>query len=115
MKIDEAVSDFRLPGPIHEPLIIGYQDSGQIIKSLVLAFVRFMGDEVEARSYSYSLEVGGNGIKLIWEGTPRSIREHSIDIYCFLISHSLQFHAHYSIWMPLSGEQHLDIVCPLEV
>ncbi|KAI3522401.1 hypothetical protein L1887_00142 [Cichorium endivia] len=52
-----------------------------IIKSLVLAFVRYIGDEVEARSYSYSLEVGGNGRKLIWEGTPRSIREHSIHIY----------------------------------
>ncbi|XP_071705569.1 E3 ubiquitin-protein ligase SINAT3-like isoform X2 [Rutidosis leptorrhynchoides] len=40
-----------------------------------MAFVRFMGDEVEARSYSYSLEVGGNGRKLMWEGTPRSIRD----------------------------------------
>ncbi|PKA45739.1 E3 ubiquitin-protein ligase SINAT3 [Apostasia shenzhenica] len=40
-----------------------------------MAFVRFMGDENEARSYSYSLEVGANGRKLIWEGTPRSIRD----------------------------------------
>ncbi|KAK9013723.1 hypothetical protein V6N11_041721 [Hibiscus sabdariffa] len=40
-----------------------------------MAFLRFMGDEIEARSYSYSLEVGGNGRKLIWEGTPRSIRD----------------------------------------
>ncbi|CAA2965361.1 E3 ubiquitin-protein ligase SINAT3 isoform X1 [Olea europaea var. sylvestris] len=40
-----------------------------------MAFLRFMGDEVEARNYSYSLEVGGNGRKLIWEGTPRSIRD----------------------------------------
>nr|GMC67068.1 E3 ubiquitin-protein ligase SINAT3-like [Ipomoea batatas] len=40
-----------------------------------MAFLRFMGDETEARSYSYSLEVGGNGRKLIWEGTPRSIRD----------------------------------------
>ncbi|KAK3428535.1 hypothetical protein EUGRSUZ_E00050 [Eucalyptus grandis] len=40
-----------------------------------MAFLRFMGDEMEARNYSYSLEVGGNGRKLIWEGTPRSIRD----------------------------------------
>ncbi|KAG6786870.1 hypothetical protein POTOM_008487 [Populus tomentosa] len=40
-----------------------------------MAFLRFMGDEAEARNYSYSLEVGGNGRKLIWEGTPRSIRD----------------------------------------
>ncbi|KAE8719711.1 E3 ubiquitin-protein ligase SINAT4 [Hibiscus syriacus] len=40
-----------------------------------MAFLRFMGDETEAGNYSYSLEVGGNGRKLIWEGTPRSIRD----------------------------------------
>ncbi|KAF8042857.1 hypothetical protein BT93_A1245 [Corymbia citriodora subsp. variegata] len=40
-----------------------------------MAFLRFMGDETEARNYSYSLEVGANGWKLIWEGTPRSIRD----------------------------------------
>ncbi|XP_050153798.1 E3 ubiquitin-protein ligase SINAT3-like isoform X3 [Malus sylvestris] len=40
-----------------------------------MAFLRFMGDEAEARNYSYSLEVGGNGRKLIWEGNPRSIRD----------------------------------------
>ncbi|ONI25576.1 hypothetical protein PRUPE_2G310100 [Prunus persica] len=40
-----------------------------------MAFLRFMGDENEARNYSYSLEVGANGRKLIWEGTPRSIRD----------------------------------------
>ncbi|KAH9731445.1 E3 ubiquitin-protein ligase SINAT3 [Citrus sinensis] len=40
-----------------------------------MAFLRFMGDETEARNYTYSLEVGGNGRKLTWEGTPRSIRD----------------------------------------
>ncbi|KAL4283570.1 hypothetical protein GQ457_16G025320 [Hibiscus cannabinus] len=40
-----------------------------------MAFLRFMGDEAEARNYSYSLEVGANGRKLTWEGTPRSIRD----------------------------------------
>lgn len=40
-----------------------------------MAFLRFMGDEADARNYSYSLEVGANGRKLIWEGTPRSIRD----------------------------------------
>uniref|UniRef100_A0A453S8T3 RING-type E3 ubiquitin transferase n=1 Tax=Aegilops tauschii subsp. strangulata TaxID=200361 RepID=A0A453S8T3_AEGTS len=40
-----------------------------------MAFLRFMGDENDARNYSYSLEVGANGRKMIWEGTPRSIRD----------------------------------------
>ncbi|XP_027349606.1 E3 ubiquitin-protein ligase SINAT3 isoform X4 [Abrus precatorius] len=40
-----------------------------------MAFLRFMGDEREARNYSYSLEVGGNGRKLTFEGSPRSIRD----------------------------------------
>jgi hypothetical protein len=38
-----------------------------------MAFLRFMGDENEARNYSYSLEVGANGRKMVWEGTPRSV------------------------------------------
>ncbi|KAJ3692274.1 hypothetical protein LUZ60_012624 [Juncus effusus] len=40
-----------------------------------MAFVRFMGDETEARNYNYSLEVGASGRRMIWEGTPRSIRD----------------------------------------
>ncbi|GAA0140825.1 ubiquitin-protein ligase [Lithospermum erythrorhizon] len=40
-----------------------------------MTFLRFMGDEADALNYSYSLEVGGNGRKLIWEGTPRSVRD----------------------------------------
>lgn len=40
-----------------------------------MAFLRFMGDEHEARQYCYSLEVGLNGRKLTWEGIPRSIRD----------------------------------------
>ncbi|MQL80826.1 hypothetical protein Taro_013280 [Colocasia esculenta] len=40
-----------------------------------IAFLRFMGSESEARNYSYSLEVGAHGRKLMWEGTPRSIRD----------------------------------------
>nr|GEY85812.1 hypothetical protein [Tanacetum cinerariifolium] len=40
-----------------------------------MEFLRFMGDENDTRNYRYSLEVGGNGRKLIWEGTPRSIRD----------------------------------------
>ncbi|CAH1437453.1 unnamed protein product [Lactuca virosa] len=40
-----------------------------------MAFLRFMGNEADARNYSYNLEVGANGRKLIWEGTLRSIRD----------------------------------------
>ncbi|XP_043691595.1 E3 ubiquitin-protein ligase SINAT2-like [Telopea speciosissima] len=40
-----------------------------------MAFLRFLGDEDEAKKFSYSLEVGGNGRKLTWQGIPRSIRD----------------------------------------
>ncbi|KAF9680725.1 hypothetical protein SADUNF_Sadunf06G0151400 [Salix dunnii] len=40
-----------------------------------MAFLRFMGDDNEAKKFSYSLEVGGNGRKMVWQGIPRSIRD----------------------------------------
>ncbi|KAK7378275.1 hypothetical protein VNO80_03714 [Phaseolus coccineus] len=40
-----------------------------------MAFLRFMGDDYEAKKFSYSLEVGANGRKLMWQGIPRSIRD----------------------------------------
>ncbi|XP_057518557.1 E3 ubiquitin-protein ligase SINAT5-like [Amaranthus tricolor] len=40
-----------------------------------MAFLRFMGDETDARKYSYSLEVGGYGRKMTWEETSRSIHD----------------------------------------
>ncbi|XP_020082071.1 E3 ubiquitin-protein ligase SINAT2-like [Ananas comosus] len=43
---------------------------------MYMAFVRFIGEESEARKFSYCLEVGGNGRKLTWQGVPRSIRTH---------------------------------------
>lgn len=42
---------------------------------MYMAFLRFMGDEIDANAYSYSLEIGACNRKLIWEGTPRSIRD----------------------------------------
>lgn len=41
-----------------------------------MAFLRFMGEEMEARKFAYCLEVGGNGRKITWHGVPRSIRTH---------------------------------------
>ncbi|CAI5509403.1 unnamed protein product [Closterium sp. Naga37s-1] len=40
-----------------------------------MAFLRFMGDDADAKAFGYSLEVGGNGRKLMWQGVPRSIRD----------------------------------------
>ncbi|KAL6986978.1 putative E3 ubiquitin-protein ligase sinat1 [Sarracenia purpurea var. burkii] len=40
-----------------------------------IAFLRFMGEDCEAKRFSYTLEVGGGGRKLIWQGVPRSIRD----------------------------------------
>ncbi|CAD6254531.1 unnamed protein product [Miscanthus lutarioriparius] len=42
---------------------------------IYMAFLHFMGDENEAKNYSYSLEVGANGRNMVWEGTPRSVRD----------------------------------------
>ncbi|KAK2989171.1 hypothetical protein RJ639_013315 [Escallonia herrerae] len=40
-----------------------------------ISFLRFMGEDSEAKNFSYTLEVGGNGRKLTWQGVPRSIRD----------------------------------------
>ncbi|XP_020571171.1 E3 ubiquitin-protein ligase SINAT5-like [Phalaenopsis equestris] len=40
-----------------------------------IAFLRFMGDDSDAKNYNYSLEVGASGRKMIWQGVPRSIRD----------------------------------------
>ncbi|KAL0369394.1 UNVERIFIED_CONTAM: E3 ubiquitin-protein ligase SINAT2 [Sesamum angustifolium] len=45
-----------------------------------MAFIRFMGDDHDARKFSYSLEVGGNGRKMTWQGIPRSIRDSHIKV-----------------------------------
>ncbi|KAI5410830.1 microtubule-associated protein Dis1 [Lathyrus oleraceus] len=40
-----------------------------------IAFLRFMGDDNDAKNCTYSLEVGGNGRKMTWQGVPRTIRD----------------------------------------
>ncbi|KAJ9681163.1 hypothetical protein PVL29_020179 [Vitis rotundifolia] len=40
-----------------------------------VVFLSLIGNQAEACNYSYSLEIGGNGRKLTFEGIPRSIRE----------------------------------------
>ena len=40
-----------------------------------MVFLSLIGNQAEACNYSYSLEIGGNGRKLTFEGIPRSIRE----------------------------------------
>ncbi|KAG6529885.1 putative E3 ubiquitin-protein ligase SINAT1 [Zingiber officinale] len=41
-----------------------------------MAFIRFIGEESEARKFNYCLEIGGHGRKMKWQGVPRSIRTH---------------------------------------
>ncbi|KAL6010042.1 hypothetical protein ACLOJK_000473 [Asimina triloba] len=45
------------------------------VAPVYIAFLRFMGDDSEAKNYSYSLEVGGSARKMYWQGVPRSIRD----------------------------------------
>lgn len=40
-----------------------------------MASLRFIGEDDEAKDFSYALEVGGNRRKLAWQGVPRSIRD----------------------------------------
>ncbi|KAH1039161.1 hypothetical protein J1N35_040904 [Gossypium stocksii] len=42
-----------------------------------MAFLRLMGDDNEAKRFSYSLEVSANDRKLKWQGIPKSIRDSS--------------------------------------
>ncbi|CDP13167.1 unnamed protein product [Coffea canephora] len=45
-----------------------------------MAFLRFMGTDEDAEKFCYSLEVGGKGRKLTWQGVPRSIRNSHITV-----------------------------------
>ncbi|XP_071697415.1 E3 ubiquitin-protein ligase SINAT2-like [Rutidosis leptorrhynchoides] len=45
-----------------------------------IAFIRFMGEDTEAKRFSYSLEISGNGRRLTWEGVVRSIRDSNNEI-----------------------------------
>lgn len=40
-----------------------------------MAFLRFMGEDCEAKKFGYTLEVGGFGRKVTWQGVARSIRD----------------------------------------
>ncbi|KAJ9681089.1 hypothetical protein PVL29_020136 [Vitis rotundifolia] len=42
---------------------------------ICVVFLSLIGNQAEACNYSYSLEIGGNGRKLTFEGIPRSIKE----------------------------------------
>lgn len=42
---------------------------------MYIAYMQFMGDEEEATSFSYTLEISGHGRKMTWQGVPRSIRD----------------------------------------
>ena len=42
---------------------------------ICVVFLSLIGNQAEACNYSCSLEIGGNGRKLTFEGIPRSIRE----------------------------------------
>ncbi|KAG0453278.1 hypothetical protein HPP92_025671 [Vanilla planifolia] len=72
-----------------------------------VAFLRFMGEDSEAKNFSYSLEVGGNGRKLIWQGVPRSIRDDHRkvrDSYDGLI-----IHRNMALFFSSSGRQELKL------
>lgn len=45
------------------------------IAPVYMAFLRFMGEDSEAKNFLYSLEVGVGKRKLIWQGVPTSIRD----------------------------------------
>lgn len=71
-------------GILHRCSIVSEESSACILRLSgfgghlsILAFLRLMGDDNEAKRFSYSLEVSANGRKLIWQGIPRSIRDSS--------------------------------------
>ncbi|KAL0452945.1 UNVERIFIED_CONTAM: E3 ubiquitin-protein ligase SINAT2 [Sesamum latifolium] len=52
-------------------LKLSYLDSTPVY----MAFLRFMGEDRDAKKFCYTLEVGAFGRKLVWQGVPRSIRD----------------------------------------
>ncbi|PWA71769.1 Seven-in-absentia protein, sina [Artemisia annua] len=40
-----------------------------------IVFLRFMGEETEAKKFRYSLQISKNGRNLTWQGVPSSIRD----------------------------------------
>ncbi|KAK1556288.1 hypothetical protein Q3G72_002106 [Acer saccharum] len=48
---------------------------GMALAPVYMAFLQFMGGDNEGKNYSYSLEVGGNWRKMIWQEVPRGIRD----------------------------------------
>ncbi|KAK9682520.1 hypothetical protein RND81_10G079600 [Saponaria officinalis] len=61
-----------------EPLKLGKAPS-------YIAFLRFMGDDNEAKTFNYSLELRGNERTIVWEGVPRSIHRKARDNFDGLI------------------------------
>ncbi|CAI9779427.1 unnamed protein product [Fraxinus pennsylvanica] len=45
-----------------------------------MAFLRFMGEDNDAKKFNYTLEVSAFGRKLVWQGVPRSIRDSHIKV-----------------------------------
>ncbi|GKC18135.1 E3 ubiquitin protein ligase SINAT2 [Tanacetum coccineum] len=39
----------------------------------MIAFIRFMGEDIEAKEFRYSLEMGVDRRELKWQGVPKSI------------------------------------------
>mgnify|MGYP000031690476 CR=1 FL=1 len=68
-------SDFQVFNCFGQHFCLHFEAFQLGMAPVYMAFLRFMGDDLEANSYTYSLEVGGNGRKLSWQGVPRSIRD----------------------------------------
>ncbi|KAJ9679406.1 hypothetical protein PVL29_021363 [Vitis rotundifolia] len=59
----------------HEYFCLHFEAFQLGMAPVYIAFLRFMGDDNEAKNYSYSLEVGRTGRKMIWQGVSRGIRD----------------------------------------
>nr|GEY95374.1 hypothetical protein [Tanacetum cinerariifolium] len=60
-----------------------------------IVFLRFMGEDTEAKKFRYSFKVSKNGRDLTWQGVPSSIRDSHHKK--FIIQQYLQ-HEYYALW-----------------
>ncbi|PHU29360.1 E3 ubiquitin-protein ligase SINAT2 [Capsicum chinense] len=72
-EVDNAAWMLRVFNCFDHQFCLHFEAFNLGLAPVYIAFIRFMGDDDDATRFRYSLEVGGFGRKLTWQGVPRSI------------------------------------------
>lgn len=55
--------------------VLGEVEPKKLMAPCYIIFLRFIGEDIDAKKFKYVLEVGSSGRTLTWKGLPRSIRK----------------------------------------